>query len=219
MNHVPDVNRREPDYDRLLNLKALSKWTLDRQQEHAEDRATYERALASFQSYLRSQHIEGDGHWSAARRSKKVERHLKALVNASRKAQEAAEALRNSYATHVAQVAGLPAQREAKAIKKSGRRQAVGELTAKYRLSAELSLLSVLRLYLPRVVFAGTLAGKRREVPLALTWDPVERTGEPARCGRCDGLTYEVGLHGGGIACPRCLAAGDRSHRGAFSAS
>ena len=93
----------------------------------------------------------------------------------------------------------------------------LGELGAKYRLSAELSLLSVLRLYLPRVVFAGTLADKRREVPLALTWDPVERTGEPARCGRCNGLTYEVGLHGGGIACPRCLAAGDRLHRGTAS--
>ena len=89
----------------------------------------------------------------------------------------------------------------------------LGELGAKYRLSAELSLLSVLRLYLPRVVFAGTLAGKRREAPLALTWDPVERAGEPARCSRCAGLTYEVGLHkGGGIACPRCLDAGDRSH-------
>jgi hypothetical protein len=88
----------------------------------------------------------------------------------------------------------------------------LGELRAKYRLSAEISLLSVLRLYLPRVVFAGTLAGKRCEAPLALTWDPVERTGEPARCSRCDGLTYEVGLHrGGGIACPRCLHAGDRS--------
>jgi hypothetical protein len=82
----------------------------------------------------------------------------------------------------------------------------LGELGAKYRLSAEISLLSVLRLYLPRVVFAGTLAGKRREAPLALTWDPVERTGEPVRCFACDGLAYELGLHrGGGIACPRCL--------------
>ena len=88
----------------------------------------------------------------------------------------------------------------------------LGELRAKYRLSAELSLLSILRLYLPRVVFAGTLAGKRREAPLALTWDPVERTGEPVRCVRCDRLTYEVGLHrAGGIACPRCLDGGDPS--------
>ena len=85
----------------------------------------------------------------------------------------------------------------------------LAELRAKYCLSAEISLLSVLRLYLPRVVFAGTLADKRREAALALTWDPIEHTGEPARCSRCDGLTYEVGLHrGGGVACPRCLDAG-----------
>jgi len=84
----------------------------------------------------------------------------------------------------------------------------LGELRAKYRLSAEISLLSVLRLYLPRVVFAGALAGKRREAPLVLTWDPVERTGEPARCSRCDGLTYEIGIHRhGGVACPRCFHA------------
>ena len=95
----------------------------------------------------------------------------------------------------------------------------LGELGAKYWLSAEISLLSVLRLYLPRVVFAGTLAGKRAEAPLALTWDPVERTGEPARCSRCDGLTYEVGLHrGGGIACPRCLQSEGRSTRESPSA-
>jgi hypothetical protein len=89
----------------------------------------------------------------------------------------------------------------------------LGELGAKYRLSAELSLLSILRLYLPRVMFAGTLAGKRGEAPLALTWDPVERTGEPVRCSRCDRLTYEVGLHrAGGTACPRCLEGEDRSY-------
>jgi hypothetical protein len=95
----------------------------------------------------------------------------------------------------------------------------LAELGTKYRLSAELSLLSVLRLYLPRVVFAGTLADKRRELPLALTWDPVERTGEPARCSRCDSLTYELGLlRGGVIACPRCFQSGDRSHTGSTSA-
>jgi hypothetical protein len=64
-----------------------------------------------------------------------------------------------------------------------GRDGRLGELGAKDRLSAEISLLSLLRLYLPRVVFAGTLAGKRREAPLALTWDPVERTGaQPGAC-------------------------------------
>jgi hypothetical protein len=105
--------------------------------------------------------------------------------------------------------AALAAKRLAIDREREGR---LGELAAKYRLSAELSLLSVLRLYLPRVVFAGTLAGKRGEAPLVLTWDPLERTGEPVRCPRCDRLTYEVGLHrAGGPACPRCLEGGDRS--------
>ena len=65
---------------------------------------------------------------------------------------------------------------------RDGRR---GKLGASYNLSAELSLLSVLRLHLPRVVFTGTLADKRCEAPLAVTWDPVERTGEPIQCSRC----------------------------------
>jgi hypothetical protein len=40
-----------------------------------------------------------------------------------------------------------------------------GGVGAKYRLSGELSLLSVLRLYLPSVVLVGTLAGAPREAP------------------------------------------------------
>jgi hypothetical protein len=128
---VTELNHR-PDYDRLLNLKALSTWTWERQGEHGEDARSYEAALASFQAQLRSQHVEGDGRRSAVRRSRKVERHLKALVKASRKAEKAAEELRNTYATHVAHVAALPEQREAKAIKKGGHRDpTVAEMVAR----------------------------------------------------------------------------------------
>jgi len=106
--------------------------------------------------------------------------------------------------------AALAAKRVAIGRERDGRRS---ELAAKYRLSAELSLVSILRLYLPRVVFAGTLAGERRETSLALTWDPVERKGEPVRCPRCERLTYELGLNRGcGIACPRCLEGEHRSY-------
>lgn len=128
---MTEINRRESDYDQLLNLKALTNWTLDRQGEHGEDARAYEAALASFQAALRSQHVEGDGRWAASRRSRKVERHLKALVKASRKAEQANEALRNAYAGHVAYVAALPAQREAKALKKGERRAALGAAAAK----------------------------------------------------------------------------------------
>lgn len=127
---MSEINqRRELDYDRLLNLKALSAWTLDRQREHADDARAYEAALASFQANLRSQHVEGDGRLSAVWRSRKVEKRLKRLVRASQRAERAAEELRTAYASHVAHVAALPAQREAKALRKAGNRQAVAELT------------------------------------------------------------------------------------------
>jgi len=82
----------------------------------------------------------------------------------------------------------------------------IAELGRKYALTVEVSLLSILRLYLPRLVIQGTLAGKRESAPLALVWDPVEQTGEPLRCQRCQALTYEAGLHRTGIVtCPRCV--------------
>ena len=60
-------------------------------------------------------------------------------------------------------------------------------------------------------MFAGTLAAKRGDAPLALTWDPVERTGEPVRCPRCDRLTYEVGVHRGRRHCLSAVPRGRRS--------
>jgi len=84
----------------------------------------------------------------------------------------------------------------------------LADLRAKYRLEAEVSLMSALRVYLPRVVFPGTLAGKAGATALTLSWDPVEQAAEPARCARCGTLTYELGLGGSGAAtCPSCLAA------------
>jgi hypothetical protein len=65
----------------------------------------------------------------------------------------------------------------------------LAELRAKYRLGAEVSLLSVLRLYLPRVVFDGRLAGKQGGASLRLVWDPIEQAGEPVRCPGCGGLS------------------------------
>jgi hypothetical protein len=82
------------------------------------------------------------------------------------------------------------------------------ELRSKYRLEAEVSLRSLLRLYLPRVVFGGRLASMRGAASLALVWDPIEQTGEPAQCPQCRALTYELGLlRSLGVACPRCLDA------------
>jgi hypothetical protein len=81
------------------------------------------------------------------------------------------------------------------------------ELQRKYRLEAEVALLSVLRLYLPRLVFRGRLTAKRDAAALTLVWDPVEQAGEPIGCGRCHTQTYEAGLLRGVVACPACLGA------------
>lgn len=99
-----------------------------------------------------------------------------------------------------------PLQSKLRAIRleREGR---IAELRGKYKLEAEVALLSVLRLYLPRVVFPGRLTGKRQAAELTLVWDPVEQAGEPAPCRRCRGLTYEMGLlRSGAVGCLPCLA-------------
>ena len=84
----------------------------------------------------------------------------------------------------------------------------LAELQAKYKLEAEVALLSVLRLYLPRGVFSGRLTGKRHSAELTLVWDPVEQAGEPDRCQRCGGLTYEMGFRRSEVvACLSCVTA------------
>jgi hypothetical protein len=82
----------------------------------------------------------------------------------------------------------------------------LAELRAKYRLQAQVTLLSVLRLYQPKLVFRGRLAGKAHGAEITLVWDPVENTGEPALCSLCSGFTYHLGLtRSGAVACPPCL--------------
>ncbi|MGK4578446.1 hypothetical protein [Kitasatospora sp. HPMI-4] len=106
------------DYRLLVQPDRLSNWTADRQREHGADQAEYEQVLAAFQTYLRQQHVEGDGRWSARWRARKVEKHIKKLAKASKQAAGAAEGLRTSYAEHQRVVAALPGQRAAKAARK-----------------------------------------------------------------------------------------------------
>ncbi|MFL4496469.1 hypothetical protein ACJ6WD_35305 [Streptomyces sp. VTCC 41912] len=125
------INRVPEELQRLLNLQHLTTWTLDRQREHNDDLSTYEAARAAFQTALRSQHVKGDGRYAAWWRSRKVDKHMKDLVKASRDAARAAENLRLAYADHVRTVVALPAQRAEKALRKSERRQGVGAFAAK----------------------------------------------------------------------------------------
>ncbi|MFB7453993.1 hypothetical protein [Streptomyces sp. NPDC056194] len=129
-----EINRRE-QYERLLALPVMTTWTAARQQEHADDAAQYDAALAAVQAGLRSQYVEGDGRWSAALRARRVEKHLKTMAKAARKQAAAAESLRTAFADHVRTVEALPAQREAKRqakeLRKGGGREAVAQAAAK----------------------------------------------------------------------------------------
>ncbi|MEF9908635.1 hypothetical protein ACQSMD_33355 [Streptomyces flavovirens] len=135
MSNSPDPINRPEQYERLLALPAMTAWTAARQQEHAADAAAYDAALAALQAGLRSQHVEGDGRWSAALRARKVEKHLRTMAKAARQQERAAEALRTTYAGHVAHVAALPGQREekrrAKELRKGNGRQALTAVAAK----------------------------------------------------------------------------------------
>ncbi|GAB2966160.1 hypothetical protein [Streptomyces heilongjiangensis] len=128
---MTEINRRDTDYSRLLDLDVLTAWTMDRQRVHHADAAAYEEILATFQAALRSEVVSGDGRWSASRRARKVEKHLRAAIKAARKQESAMEDFRLSAASHKAHVQGLPAQREAKQVRKAGRRESVAALTAK----------------------------------------------------------------------------------------
>ncbi|MFF8925537.1 hypothetical protein ACF1A4_30280 [Streptomyces albidoflavus] len=128
---MTEINRRDVDYARLLDLDVLTPWSLDRQRVHHGDAAAYEEILALFQSALRSETIDGDGRLSAPLRARKVEKHLKAAIKAARKQEGAMEGLRLAVAAHQAHVQALPQQREAKQLRKAGRRSSVAALTAK----------------------------------------------------------------------------------------
>ncbi|MFF0170244.1 hypothetical protein [Streptomyces prasinus] len=133
IEHMNDdvLNRVPAEFRPLLNLDHLTAWTAARQREHNDDHGTYEAARAMFQAVLRSQHVEGDGKWSARRRARKVEKHLNRLVKASRDAAQASEGLRTAYADHVRTVQALPAQRAAKAKAQADRRGRVNNFAMK----------------------------------------------------------------------------------------
>ncbi|MFJ3094622.1 hypothetical protein [Streptomyces hydrogenans] len=111
------------EYQNLFsNLAAVADWTQRRRAVHADDASEYDIALAALQSLLRAEHIEGDGRWSAVRRARRVEKHVRAMRDAARAQEKAAEKLRTAFAEHVRHVTALPAEREAKREAKELRR-------------------------------------------------------------------------------------------------
>ncbi|WP_414170907.1 hypothetical protein ACMATS_37905 (plasmid) [Streptoverticillium reticulum] len=137
IEHVAEetLNRVPAEFRPLLNLDHLTTFTLDRQREHNNDVSGYEAGYVVFQIALRSQHIDGDHRFAARLRARKVEKHWRALVKASRDAAQAMESLRLAYADHVRVVQALPGERAQKKAdreqKKASRRTSVNALAAK----------------------------------------------------------------------------------------
>ncbi|WP_406127996.1 hypothetical protein [Streptomyces sp. NBC_00989] len=125
------TNPLDFDFDELLDLDVLTQFTLKRQRAYTADEAVFQSMLATFQKHYRSQVITGDGSRSAARRSRRMERHIKALITMAVKSGQRMESLRTSVTSHEALINALPAQREAKALRRSGRRAAVVQMTTK----------------------------------------------------------------------------------------
>lgn len=131
MPNIPDVNPSEFDYRRLLDPAVMASFTLDRQRAHYTDTAVYERALATIEAALRAQAVPGDSRFSARRRARRAVAPLRAAVKHSRALEAALEKARTRMADHQQHIEALPAQREAKELRRAARRGQVAELTAK----------------------------------------------------------------------------------------
>jgi len=119
------------DMSHLLTPAAFAEFAQARRRSHGTDHEVYDDLLAAFRAKYRAEHIEGDGRFSAGRRSRRMEKHAKKLVKAAKAQYEALEALQVAHVDHVAHVTALPEQRRAKALAKTQRNTAIGEMASK----------------------------------------------------------------------------------------
>lgn len=119
------------DLSHLLSPDEFTEFSQARRKSHGTDHDVYDDLLAAIRAKYRAEHVEGDRFKAAARRSRKLERHAKALVKAARIQYQAIEALQIALADHTAHVAVLPEQRRDKALARAQRNAAIGELASK----------------------------------------------------------------------------------------
>ncbi len=119
------------DMSPLLSPEAFAEFSQARRRSHGTDHEVYDDLLAAVRAKYRAEHIPGDRFNAAARRSKKLEKHAKALVKAAKAQYEAIQALQIALTDHTALVAVLPEQRKAKALSRAQRNAAIGEFASK----------------------------------------------------------------------------------------
>ncbi|MGW3200005.1 hypothetical protein ACWDBD_36670 [Streptomyces sp. NPDC001118] len=120
------------DMTPLLNSpESFADFIVKRRKSHGTDHDVYDALYAAIRAKYRTEHIDGDGKFSARRRSRRMERQAKKLVKGAKMQYEALEALQVAQADHIALVAALPGQRQAKALAKAQRNAALSELATK----------------------------------------------------------------------------------------
>ncbi|MFZ3476089.1 hypothetical protein ACODT4_44670 [Streptomyces sp. 2.9] len=119
------------DMSHLLSPQAFAEFSQKCRKAHGVDHEVYDDLLAAIRATYRAEHIDGDRFKAAARRSKKLEKHAKVLVKAAKAQYDAIQALQIALTDHTAMIAGLPGQRQAKALSRAQRNAAIGEFASK----------------------------------------------------------------------------------------
>ncbi|MEY6567623.1 hypothetical protein AB8B12_22295 [Streptomyces sp. PGLac3x] len=119
------------DLSHLMSPEALGAFTQKRRASHGSDREVYDDLLAAIRAVYRAEHIPGDRRGAAGRRSRKMEKHAKRLIRGAQMQYEALERLQVAHANHLATVAALPEQRQAKALARAQRNAALGDFASK----------------------------------------------------------------------------------------
>lgn len=111
---------------RLLDdPEALAGFVQRRQRTTTGNIELYEDLLDLARSKYRNEHLPGDGRFSAKSRSLKVERQVRALIRAAKSERKKLEHFRDRHTQHRADIAALPEKRQAKALSRGQRRDAV----------------------------------------------------------------------------------------------
>ncbi|MFD9496890.1 hypothetical protein ACFWA1_36050 [Streptomyces sp. NPDC060005] len=131
LNHHDPAGTGAEIFRRMLAVPFLTEWA-NRELDRTKPSTGFYRGLdLYFRSALRSEHVSGDNRFSARRRANRVTKHTRMLRKGAEMIDKALEALPEAFADHEAHMRALPAQREAKAQRKAGRRDALTAATSK----------------------------------------------------------------------------------------
>lgn len=109
----------------LEDPEALAAFVQRRQRTTQANVELYEDLLDLARAKYRHERVPGDGRFSAKNRSRKVEWQVRALIRGAKAEGKRLERFRDKHTQHRADIAALPEKRQAKALSRGQRREAV----------------------------------------------------------------------------------------------